>query len=894
MTEAAPGPDPRFGRRPEDLAAQLDARLHRAAMLQRHGLGPAEPVTLRHWRIDRRLGRGGMGAVYLAFDRVLARPVALKLLALPPSADLAAERERVHREARALAAIEHPNVVRIHQVHLEGDTPILEMEHIDGPNLRAWQAAGPRSWRAVVAAYAAAGDGVAALHRAGLVHRDLKPDNILIGADGVVRLVDLGLAARPAAGDGDDAPAGTFGYIAPEVFAGADTDPRSDQYSLCVALHEALYGVRPFHGDTPAELARAIGTGRRSVPDRAPRLPAWLVAALTRGLQCDRDRRHTDMNALVRALRRGLARRRTWTRRAVLAVAVSGLVGLGWLLRPDPVDPCAATDPPRTAALLDALRTRVATDPPARRALAALTTALDRQADAWTRDRGALCRDARRDDADLAALRRRLACLDARLDRLLAVLGGAAAARDDLAAHLLDAAAALDQLPDCADPAVLARWPVPERSRRDAALAARLTAALHHETAGDDRAAEGLAREVAAAAVGTRHHAEALYRLGHILGGQDRSLAALAALDDARNSAEASGADELKCRIVAYRAKLLANVELDVPAGRRELAAAEACAERTRTRAPLLRADMLEARGLLSDVAGLPDHATACHEEALHLRRTHLGERHMEVSKSLHNLGNALASQGRPHLARRRLLQALELRGELVGPGHPRVADILYDLGHLHRRLGDDAAARDAFERASAVLRAAGGAHAPGLADLHLSLAELDLDAADAAAAASHLQRARQLQAEDRDLSPVHPQRAVLLGLEARLHESRGDLAAVLRALTAATQLLRAHDPHGGALASRLNEVPARHALGDFAGVATFAREAGPALVDHLRERPAGERGPLAWYIGDSLLRRRAPAAATYLELALTAYREQNAAAEVAELRRTLADPQPP
>lgn len=898
MTDAAPEtPDPALRPRSTDLVEWLDARLHQARVLQQYGEGAAHPVVFRQWRVERRLGRGGMGAVYLAVDQGLRRAVALKVLPRPGTADHRAQRARAEREAQSLAKIKHHNVVGVHQIHLEGDSPIIEMEYIDGPTLRTWQSASQRPWQTIVSMYVTAGEGIAALHHAGLVHRDIKPDNLLVAPDGSVRVVDLGLAwASDRPGDAtevsrDDAVAGTFGYMAPEVFVGAEPDPRSDQFSFCVALYEALFGVRPYHGTSPSELARAMGTGRLTPPDPARPAPAWLHRALRRGLHCDRHARHPSIDHLLRALRRGLARRRTWTRRlGVLGGTVCAL-GLGWCLRRHPVDPCAAADvvAPLAPAQLESLRSRISgADPPAQRALASLAATLDARAETWSD--GRLCRAAQRDDADKDMLLRWWACLDTSHDDIVAMLDALPDGGGDVAGELLATAAAIDQLPDCADSSTLARWPAPELARRDAVLATSLSAALRHERAGEYHAAEGLARAVAAAA-GPRRRAEALYRLGHLLGAEGRSIAASTALDAARNAADALGADELRCRIVAYQAKLIASADLDATESERSLAVAEACIDRTHARAPLLRADMLEARGLFAAAAGRPDLAIASHTEALELRRAHLGQRHEEVSKSLHNLGNALSDAGRYDQALMFLEAAVALRSDLLGPDHPRVGDILHDLGHVHIDMGHLAAARQAFERAEAILRATGGPHTPALADFYMALAALDLEEHQPLAAQTRLRRARELQAIDPDLAPAHTQRLALLALEARLHESRGDFASALRPLTTATAILRSLDPSSDDLPRSIaNEIVPRFALHDYAGIAALAHDAGPRLLDHLRRRPPDERGPLAWYIGDSLLHENVDLAAEpYLTLALAAYHEQRDTSSVTQLHHQLA-----
>src|SRR5690606_32394764 len=229
----------------------------------------------------------GRGVVYRVRDPSLDREVALKLLRADPGADpdgSAAARALLLREARSLARLTHPNVIAIHEVGEHEGEVFLAMELVDGEPLRAWMTARP-GWRAVVRALAGAGGALAAAHRAGIVHRDVKPDNVLCGRDGRARLVDFGLAraaagaegaaaaGAAAAGGGGAAAAsgseltragalvGTLPYMAPEQLRCAPADARSDQFAFFVSLYEALFGQRPFRGAAPEELLAVIVSG---------------------------------------------------------------------------------------------------------------------------------------------------------------------------------------------------------------------------------------------------------------------------------------------------------------------------------------------------------------------------------------------------------------------------------------------------------------------------------------------------------------------------------------------------------------------------------------------------------------------------------------------------------
>jgi len=250
---------------------------------------------------------GGMGVVYAARDARLGREVALK--AVRDGGATGAEFARIVSEAAAMARVAHPNVVAVHDVVERDGACYLAMELVRGGSVRQWLAERPRPWREIVDVFAAAGEGLAAVHAAGLVHRDVKPANLLRGDDGRVRIADFGLAiaAEPASAGGA---VGTPAYIAPELRCGEPADARSDQYALCVALHEALYGALP--GRPPA---------------RPAAVPRRIAATLERGLRADPAARFPSIRALLDELAAGRrAGRVAW---AVALGAVAAALAIG-------------------------------------------------------------------------------------------------------------------------------------------------------------------------------------------------------------------------------------------------------------------------------------------------------------------------------------------------------------------------------------------------------------------------------------------------------------------------------------------------------------------------------------------------------------------------------------
>jgi serine/threonine-protein kinase len=284
-------------------------------------LEPGRPLAGRYTVLEQ-LGQGGMGVVLAAYDARLDRRVALKLL-LPrreARGDEAA-RARLLREAQAMARLSHPNVVAVYDAgSLEDGHIFIAMEMVEGQTLRQWTKERARSWREVLEAFLAAGRGLAAAHAAGLVHRDFKPENVLVGRDGRVRVTDFGTALTLPG-----AVPGTPRYLAPELLTGAPADARSDVFAFCVSLHEALFHQYPFPGDTVRERLRAMAQGQLAPLPTRTEVPAWVGRVLREGLSADPRERPPSMEALLLALSRSPAGSRArW-----LALAASLVVGLG-------------------------------------------------------------------------------------------------------------------------------------------------------------------------------------------------------------------------------------------------------------------------------------------------------------------------------------------------------------------------------------------------------------------------------------------------------------------------------------------------------------------------------------------------------------------------------------
>jgi serine/threonine protein kinase/tetratricopeptide (TPR) repeat protein len=311
------------------------------------------------YRLQRVLGSGGMGLVYAAHDPELGREVAIKLMRPQTSGriDPSQGRARLLREAHAMAQLTHPNVIAVYDVGTFGDQVFIAMEYVEGNTLTRWLTAARRTWPDIVGMFVQAGRGLAAAHAKGILHRDFKADNVWVGEDGRARVLDFGLARATRAGDEElhsldvqpggerkhlprDAPVtepgrflGTPPYMAPEQLRGEPGDARTDQFSFCAALYQALYGELPFEGETVPALLNEMNRRRIREPPKSSRVPLWLRRVLLRGLSPDRADRYVSMDRLLDELapRRSVARRRVLLPIAsAMSAAALLLGGIEW------------------------------------------------------------------------------------------------------------------------------------------------------------------------------------------------------------------------------------------------------------------------------------------------------------------------------------------------------------------------------------------------------------------------------------------------------------------------------------------------------------------------------------------------------------------------------------
>jgi len=650
-------------------------------------------------------GRGAMGSVFEADDPDLDRVIAIKVVHnLDAMTDT-----RALREGRALARLSHPNVVGVHDVGIWSGGVFLAMELVRGRSLREWLSE-PRPWREIVRLFAAVASGLRAAHAAGLVHRDIKPDNLVVGDDDRVRIIDFGLAIADRASGA--VLAGTPAYMAPEQRSGT-ADARSDQYAFMVTLYEALEAKRP--GDD------AVFTRRT---------PMWLRLVIRRGLRADPAARFPDMAAVERALRRGLGQ--TLRRGAALAgvAVVAGATAFVVTTHDDSVTTCevpeltGAWDPPKQLAIERALlASHVAYGADTWHAVA---RELDRYTGEWQAMYADACKATHeRHEQSAELLDLRMACLRDRLVHVRALGDVLAGGGPDIARKAVAATLALDPVAECADAVALrAVSPLP----RDPAARQRLAAArqrLEDARALFDTGRAAKARDAIAAIpeIGyAPYDTERLMLVGRIqrqLGNFDASLDAFRA---AARAADAGGVDRTRINALLEMADVAG-----IRKGNLEQAlelAKDAEALIARAHDPLGRAQLLRVRGsVLSRRTGHDDDAIRDLRESLAGYEHELGPNHLSVANTLNVLGNALFRAGKLDEAEAVHRRSLAIREAALGPRHPDVAGAIANLGSMQLEQRDFAGAEAAFRRAISIASASLGPDVPDVALFRMNLA---------------------------------------------------------------------------------------------------------------------------------------------------------------------------
>ncbi len=704
-----------------------------------------------------RLGAGGMGEVFAAYDPQLDRRLALKLLR---AGTLSAEegRARLVREAQAMARLSHPNVVTVFDVGHWEDRLFVAMEFVEGETLSNWLR-GEHDWKEIVRLFLEAGAGLAAAHSAGIVHRDFKPDNVLIGKDGRAQVIDFGLARQAGSSnpagrpvpvpdkeiDGslaspitrDGAVMGTPGYMAPEQLSGLPTDARSDQFSFCVALYEALYGKRPFGGNTLRAHRDEILAGRLSpLPSGSP-VPGWVHEVVKRGLSADPAQRWGSIDELLKALK---PKREQTRRRVVVALVVLSVFGLGAaaiaVQGQRRLRACGGFEA-RLGHVWDVATHRqlksaflAAKAPFAADSWKTVEAALDRWTKEWVAVSQETCELGKLKQVDSAEVHQlKVLCLDARLEQLKATENLLATADAEVITNSVAMVRGLQEVDDCRDVAALMRKQHPQNEvghEKEKALQSALFEATALYNAGKyargvDVISKGL---TAAEGAPPGPMAEARLLLARLQVREGEAKLANQTLEQALLDAERSGEASLVARAYSRDSMVVGSLLHRFDEAHRLEALAAAAGSRV-AQDKEVEAELSSNAGQVALEEGKWEQAKDALQNALTLQEQALGPEHPEVARTLNNLGMALAQLGKYREATEAYEHSRDLHMRNVGAMHPDTANSLTNLAVMYRREGRLAEAYQALDDALKARKETLGEDHPDLASSYLSRGKL-------------------------------------------------------------------------------------------------------------------------------------------------------------------------
>lgn len=853
---------------------RVEVRLSRARTRARLFGRRPQTTQLGRFVVLERVGAGGMGIVYKAYDPQLDRRVALKVL----RTDVVRERwpalrESLVREARAMARLSHPNVVTVFDVGTQDDEIFVAMEFVEAPTLRRWLAEPHRTVDAILDVFVQAGHGLAAAHEAGLVHRDFKPENVLVPEGAPVRVTDFGLARvldetaarsglRPVTASSRTATlaqAGTPAYMAPEQRRGKAVDARTDQFAFCVALFEALTGARPWSnaGDHPDDgepppLIERDGIDRR------------VAEAIARGLATAPGERFESMGALLAVLRP--PPRQRWRVLALggLALLAAG-TAVGASLMREPQCPLP-TD--KMAGVWDTAArnaTRAAFDQTgqayASTAWPKVSERLDDYRDTWLNKRQQACQATANGEQSTEALDLRIACFERQRTSLRALTGLLQRVDASGLEHAVDSTLALPDIAACDDaialrdnqhpppPEVAAR--VAERQDDLAQIEAEFALARYEQAA---TALERLlphARELdyspllaralamqgkLAATTADTERALAAFDEALTLAGQlrDHGLSTELALDRLDAIVARSGETERAAAIAESTHVLLAAAGAPAAArGRLRLAEGRIAyrqgdyaggLDATREAIALIGqgsdaqqvelAKAIQQVGTLLYSQGHLDEAHEHGEQALALRQRLLGADHPAVAQSLANLAAIALTRREVDRARDLFSQAADIQRAALGNRHPALARTLSNVCTTHHEGGRYEQAVTTCRESVEVGQAARGPDDPSLGPLLLNLASAQQQAGQRSEAQATYERAQPLL--ERSIGAEHPQYAVLLANLGRLHAAatRYEQAEGLFARAASLREQKLGPDHPSTLRAHAELAGARLSLG--------------------------------------------------------------------------------
>ncbi len=705
-----------------------------------------------------RVGVGGMGVVYAAYDPQLDRKVALKFLVDKQAGSSSSSgRERLIREAQAMAKLSHPNVVAVFDAGTSHGQVFIAMEFVEGKTLRAWLDERRRSWDEIWSVFEGAARGLAAAHDAGIIHRDFKPENVLVEPGGRARVTDFGLARASEAEAHRDvavdssattgpltrtgAILGTPRYMAPEQHLGQPTDEGSDQFSFCVALYEALYRERPFAGETIPEIAASVTGGRIREAPRGSSVPRWRRQILERGLSSDPAARWPSMEGLVDALDRDPGAQWRWIAGGVVvgvAVMVM-LVAMGRREGAAKPQVCSrARD--RLVDVWDLQRKKSvraafeAADPVYGVAeFGRVAGILDSYATSWVGVHTRACRATHvTGEQSDSMLDRRMRCLDRRLDELRATTELLSSADRKLVPGAIKMVRSLPSLDRCSDTvALLDAIPMPQDPalrQKLFDLEGKLVEASALQRAGRPNDAKPLVDAYLAEA----RELDFKPALGRAL---------LLAADVTRDAGDAATAERLyreatliaaeaKDDVIAARAwaSLVGVLGIDLGksgAALETLPMAEAAVARAGND-PYLRVEFLYRAATTLDLAGKPDEALAKLASARSIAEDRVAtdpRAAPRLADILFETANVRQRKGDYEGNEDMYRRAIDIWSESLGPEHPDIAYGYQSLGEMYRRRADYDDAEASYLTAIAIREKRLGAEHPVITPSLIALA---------------------------------------------------------------------------------------------------------------------------------------------------------------------------
>ncbi len=647
-----------------------------------------EATYVDRYLLLERVGAGGMGEVYRALDPELDREIAIKILHAGQTA------ETLLREAQAVARVVHENVISVFDVGTQGDDVFIAMELVDGTTLAGWLRESARSDREIVDVFVRAGRGLAAAHAVGLVHRDFKPENVLVGRDGIVRVTDFGLASRP--GEYADR-AGTAAYMAPEQRAGGVIDARVDQFAFCIALQRALHAPSP-----------------------------WIRKVLARGSSEHPVDRFPAMHDVLAALDHDPHRR--WRRTAMVVAALAVIAGAGAAIdrsfATSGDELCRGADAQITSTWNPARASEIhaaftaSGSPYAETAWTVFARDVERYRDAWIAMRTEACVATRkRGEQSEQRLDERMACLDDRRAELAGLVRAFSSPDAAAIEAASDAVGRLGRIDACGrastrhmsekllSPAgVAVRAQLAEATALDAA--SRYAAALPIVRAGGSTARSLGDKQLLA---------EATLLEGELLTHSGDARGAEVVLYEAMAVADTAGDDELRARTQIQLVRVLGRDQAKLAQAKTFAGLARATAERLGSR-PQLLSDLAFALVPVLTQAGDLDAAERSAREALALEEQVGDPDNVDVATAIAYLANVRLTQGHYPEAGALYARDLAIVERVLGADHPRTAATLDNLGIAALYAGDYTESLAYHRRAIAIRERVLGAAHPDLA----------------------------------------------------------------------------------------------------------------------------------------------------------------------------------